>query len=52
MAKKQSWLDEYKKGCKCGICGEDAMGRVSHYCDDKPICINCDIKTSALIEED
>jgi len=52
MIKKQTWLEEYKKGCRCAICGEDAIGRVSHECDGKSICINCDIKTSTLIEED
>jgi formylmethanofuran dehydrogenase subunit E len=52
MVKKQSWLDEHKKGCKCSLCKEDATGRVAHYSDGKPICINCDIKTSELIEED
>ena len=54
MAKKQTWLEEHKKGCKCSICKEDAMGRVAYYYDNKPTCINCAAKIDAIatIEED
>lgn len=52
MGKKQSWLEEHQKGCKCAICKEDAVGRVAHYSDGKPICINCDTKIEGMIEED